>query len=780
MPRNWHLGLIFVALLAAGCAGSTAPIGGPDPQPQLTYELSADPASFVDASGVSGEGVMPDEALDAYGGAELPQGFSAVQGAHFTPETAPGEGFEGELSMSVGEGHSASQVADGSLLFLYYVSPAGGAQFVDSSRSQAGWVRFTVNMLGYFVIARNNSVPAVDGVFTVHAFADLAEAFVSEEINFWAVAQNGMAPYAFTWDFGDGAQQAGDQATHAYLANGEYTVDVTVTDGDGLVATAFSTPIVIGGSPGGPVTVTVDVTPDPASEVNFTYQANVTGGNPPYSYDWDFDGDGTTDSTAGALVDFDHGANGLYAGTLTVNDSLVEEGQATFVTDARHLSLAADPLVGGAPLEVTFDITALGFAVGDMIMLTFGDGVIGDVTIAANQEVYQLTHNYVIGTFAPQATGTTELDGTDYEIQSNSLEIIVIQGGLPVIQFTQPIVPGPGAPFEIKGYFFGDNQGARSVRLDETTLAVTQWGDTSIMVTYPAGFNGDMGDLMIVDPDSDDSNAVQLNMNPVSVQRSVQNVLPPTPSPGERVLIIGHGFGNQAETVAVGQFDATVEAWHDGWICAVLAAGTQLGSQQLRLSSAVAAIATYDLEIVASEGAAYPTLDAATPPVQEMGVGALMALQGTGFGTGYGGLVACDGQLMNLAAWNDTQINIGDPDNPVDGWAVVINGSLASNPLNVAFLPRPHIDDLDPDFAVNGATVRILGTDFGAQQMPGDQVTLGGNPLAVDLWSDVEIQVTIPAGANDGNIIVAKKLLSNAVPFDVIPPAPGTPGGQQI
>ena len=199
MPRNWHLGLIFVVLLAAGCAGSTAPTGTPDPQPQLTYELSADPASFVDPSGVSGEGVMPDEALDAYGGAELPQGFSPVQGAHFTPETAPGDGFEGELSMSVDEGHSTSQVADGSLLFLYYVNPAGGAQFVDSARSQAGWVRFSVNMLGYFVIARNNNIPAVDGVFTVHAFADLAEAFVSEQINFWAVAQNGMAPYLFSF-----------------------------------------------------------------------------------------------------------------------------------------------------------------------------------------------------------------------------------------------------------------------------------------------------------------------------------------------------------------------------------------------------------------------------------------------------------------------------------------------------------------------------------------------------------------------------------------------------
>lgn len=780
MPRNWHLGLIFVALLAAGCAGSTAPISGPDPQPPLTYELSAADDSTVNAGDVGGERVAADEALDAYGGAELPQGFTPVLGAHFTPETAPGEGFEGELSMDVGAGHSTSQLADGSLLFLYYVNPAGGAQFVDSGRSQAGWVSFTVNMLGYFVVASNDSIPAVDGVFAVHAFADLAEAFVSEEINFWAVAQNGSAPYLFSWDFGDGTQQAGDQATHAYMGNGEYSVDVTVTDTDGLTATAFSTPIVVGGSPGGPLTVTVDVTPDPANELNFTYQTNVAGGDPPYSYEWDFDDDGTVDSTAGALVDFEHAANGLYGGTLVVSDSLVEEGQVSFVTDARHLSLAADPLVGGALLEVTFDITARGFANGDIIMLRYDDGVMGDVTYDAAQELYQVVHSYAIGTYAPQATGTTELDGTDHEIESDSLEIIVIQGGLPFIQLTQPIVPGPGAPFEIKGYFFRDSQGERRVLLDETELAVTQWSDTSITVTYPAGFNDDMGSLMVSDPDSDDSNPVQLNMNPVSVPSSVQNVLPPTPSPGERVLIIGHGFGNQAESVTVGQSVATVEAWHDGWICAVLAEGTQLGTQGLRLSSAAAEIATFGVEVVASSGAAYPTLDAATPPAQEMGIGVLMALEGTAFSVGYGGLVACAGQLMNVAAWYDTQINISDPDNPADGWAVVINRKLASNPLAIAFIPRPHIDGLEPDFAMIGETVSILGTGFGAQPASGDQVTLGGNPLTVDLWTDVEIQVTLPAGVNDGNIIVVKKLLSNLVPFDVIPPVPGTPGGQQI
>lgn len=52
----------------------------------------------------------------------------------------------------------------------------------------------------------------------------------------------GVPPYTFAWKFGDGAEGAGDTLQHTYMATGDFTVAVTVTDSKGTKATA-STPI---------------------------------------------------------------------------------------------------------------------------------------------------------------------------------------------------------------------------------------------------------------------------------------------------------------------------------------------------------------------------------------------------------------------------------------------------------------------------------------------------------------------------------------------------------
>ena len=53
----------------------------------------------------------------------------------------------------------------------------------------------------------------------------------------------GVPPYTFAWKFGDGAEGAGDAPVHTYMATGDFSVVVTVTDSKGVKATTASTTV---------------------------------------------------------------------------------------------------------------------------------------------------------------------------------------------------------------------------------------------------------------------------------------------------------------------------------------------------------------------------------------------------------------------------------------------------------------------------------------------------------------------------------------------------------
>jgi hypothetical protein len=56
---------------------------------------------------------------------------------------------------------------------------------------------------------------------------------VGENITFMGNATGGLTPYNWSWDFGDGNLSYEQNATHNYSADGEYTVNLTVTDDNG-------------------------------------------------------------------------------------------------------------------------------------------------------------------------------------------------------------------------------------------------------------------------------------------------------------------------------------------------------------------------------------------------------------------------------------------------------------------------------------------------------------------------------------------------------------------
>jgi PKD repeat protein len=143
--------------------------------------------------------------------------------------------------------------------------------------------------------------------------------YVGIAVTFQAQVSGDVPPCSFTWDFGDGS--AGSQPTtgqtvsHFFDRPGTYLVTVSVSCEQGS-GTAQDTVDVL--SPSSPLTLAADLTPtvlSPGQTVDGTAQAS--GGQQPYSYEWDF-GDGGTSNSADASHTYD--LSGSYNATVTVTD----------------------------------------------------------------------------------------------------------------------------------------------------------------------------------------------------------------------------------------------------------------------------------------------------------------------------------------------------------------------------------------------------------------------------------------------------------------------------
>jgi PKD repeat protein len=128
---------------------------------------------------------------------------------------------------------------------------------------------------------------------------------------------------SYAWTFGDGESATGVDATHTYAANGTYTINLTVTDSNGL--TDSTTVSVTVASPPAP--------PPPAKKYPVAViqvekdglRVNVSGAKSQAdndatitSYAWTF-GDGG--DAAGVSATHTYAANGTYTISLTVTDS---------------------------------------------------------------------------------------------------------------------------------------------------------------------------------------------------------------------------------------------------------------------------------------------------------------------------------------------------------------------------------------------------------------------------------------------------------------------------
>ncbi len=107
-----------------------------------------------------------------------------------------------------------------------------GANPVDIAFDPANEEMYVPNVGGTTV-----SVIGTPLQFTASALATTAEGRIPLIMSFTATATGGLAPYTFSWTFGDGSTSSQQNPTHVYTTPGRFSVSLTITDSQGNTAT---------------------------------------------------------------------------------------------------------------------------------------------------------------------------------------------------------------------------------------------------------------------------------------------------------------------------------------------------------------------------------------------------------------------------------------------------------------------------------------------------------------------------------------------------------------
>jgi PKD repeat protein len=139
---------------------------------------------------------------------------------------------------------------------------------------------------------------------------------------------------SYLWDFGDGSETSTDQSPSHIYAVGTWTATLTVTDNDGASST---TPVTINSNANQAPVVNAVATP-PTGKAPLAVAFSSAGSSDPddsiVSYEWDFETDGTVDSTDANTTNTY--LIGSYTATLTLTD---EEG----LTSSMQVNVVANP-----------------------------------------------------------------------------------------------------------------------------------------------------------------------------------------------------------------------------------------------------------------------------------------------------------------------------------------------------------------------------------------------------------------------------------------------------
>ena len=238
----------------------------------------------------------------------------------------------------------------------------------------------------------------------------------------------------------------------------------------------------------------------------------------------------------------------------------------------------------------------------------------------------------------------------------------------------------------------------------------------------------------------------------VTLAPSIASLNPTSGAVGTPVTITGSNFGSTqgTSTVTFGTKAAGVTSWSATSIVVTVPTGAT-GSVVVTVGTQASNGVTFT---VTTPAPAITSLNPASGPI-----GTAVTITGTNFGATQGtSTVKFSGTTATATSWSDTSIAVTVPAGATTGNVVVTVGTQASN--GVAFTVGPTISSLNPNSGAVGTPVTITGMNFGATQGT-STVKFNGTTAAASAWSATTINVTVPAGATTGSVVVTVGTLSS-------------------
>jgi len=316
-----------------------------------------------------------------------------------------------------------------------------------------------------------------------------------------------------------------------------------------------------------------------------------------------------------------------------------------------------------------------------------------------------------------------------------------------------------GTSVTISGTNFGGSQGTSTVKFNGTTATPTSWSAASIVVPVPTGAT--TGNV-VVTVGGVSSNGLSFTL---LVPPSITSLAPNSGTVGTSVTIAGANFGTSqgTSTVTFNGTAATPTSWSATSIAVPVPAAATTGNVVVTVGG------------LASNGVSFtvvvpPSVTSLTP--NSGTVGTSITITGANFGATQGNsTVTFNGIATTPTSWGATSIAAPVPNGATTGNVIVTVNAVASNGVTFTVTsPGPSLTSLGLTQGPVGATVTIVGTNFGATQGT-SPVTFNGAAGTPSAWSDTSIDVPVPVGATTGNVIVTVGgVASNGLPFTVTPP----------